>query len=295
MQGLHLGPRQSQPPPHAAQALLHARNLGRRIEETRLLQPFLKVVAQLLHLDMAGKFGPGEFHHLRRDIGFLTLPLIAHQQHTLCKVEAGEIRVHRHRHQRIGIDEVFILQPGAFGAKQDAHLLAFSDKGAGIVHRPFRGHDRLCQLAPARGGGENEIAIGHRGAHIGKGARMVQKPPRPRGHRDRLGAGPAITRINHAQPLQPEVEHCTGSAADILAHLRADQHKDRRHRVDGLRGRHVRIIGHEGLSRCGVSRLIGKSAAAFKQRRACRPGEHCNHAPFPEIAAPQVANRPKLR
>ncbi|PRD40137.1 UNVERIFIED_CONTAM: thiE [Trichonephila clavipes] len=219
VEGAHLGRGQRQPRPQVAQRDFHPRRLGRREEEARRLQPVLEVIGQCLDLLLAGKFGAREIHHLGRGLLGLPRPFIAHQQHALPEVERGKLGVHRHRDDGIGQHDILILQPGAFGAKQDADTLALGAERARIFHRAFRRHHRLRQFAPPRGRGKDEIAIGNGGGQIGEQPRIVQHPPRAAGHGHGLRVRPAVAWPDNAHPRQPEVQHRPRRRADVLAHL----------------------------------------------------------------------------
>ena len=78
----------------------------------------------------------------------------------------------------------------------------------------------------ARGGGEQQRAIGDRLLHGVEQLDLVQDVIRAGGGALRAHIGPAVARIDDAQARQPEIAHRTRGHADVLAELRLDQDHD---------------------------------------------------------------------
>ena len=78
----------------------------------------------------------------------------------------------------------------------------------------------------ARGGGEQQRAVGDRLLHGVEQLDLVQDVIGAGGGALRAHIGPAVARLDDAQPRQAKVAHRTRSHADVLAELRLDQDHD---------------------------------------------------------------------
>ena len=78
----------------------------------------------------------------------------------------------------------------------------------------------------ARGGGEQQRAVGDRLLHGVEQLDLVQDVIRAGGGALRAEVGPAVARIDDAQPREAKIAHRTRGHADVLAELRLDQDHD---------------------------------------------------------------------
>ena len=189
---------------------------------------------QMVDLGSFGPVGARHLGHLMRHFALCAHPFIGHQKHTLREVERGEFRVHRNRDDGIGLRDILILKPGPLWAEKHRNPLARRDLFRGQPHRRFGAVDRLGQVAAARGGGKGEIAIAERARQIVAMLRLIQQPPRARGHGHGRLTRPAVTRSDDPHVIKAKVPHRARRGADVLAHLWADKHDGRdRRRLDG--------------------------------------------------------------
>jgi len=225
----HVGPAEPEPRPHVAQGQLHRLGLGLGKEEPRPLQFRFEMIGQFLDLDALREIGVGQ--NLVRHLAPQPAPFVCYQKHGLAEVERVEIRVHRHGDDGVGAGDILVFEPRALGAEQDRDLAPSRRHLAGLLHRPLGAEHRLGQLAPARGGGENIVAIGDRLGQRGEHSGGIKHPPGTGGERRGFRIGPAITRLDEAHPVEAEVQHRARRRADVLAHLGPHQHDRRRHLV----------------------------------------------------------------
>ena len=92
-----------------------------------------------------------------------------------------------------------------------------------LPRRGFRRDHGLGLVVGARGGGEQQRAVGDR---------LLDRVEQLDSFQDMVGAGgralrvdvrPAVARIDDAQPRQREIAHRARGHADVLAELRLDQ------------------------------------------------------------------------
>src|SRR6266851_8010677 len=110
----------------------------------------------------------------------------------------------------------------------------------------------------ARGGGEQERAVGDRLSNSIEQLDLIQNMIGAGGRAPGMHIGPAIARIDDAQARQPKVAHRTRGHADVLAELRLDQNdngageSDARFGLVGARSGHLSSLSDAAPEDAGI-------------------------------------------
>ena len=121
-----------------------------------------QIVEERLHLVLRGGLGALGHRERQRARGRQLEPFIADQQHRLRQVERGKAGIDREGDDAVGKRDFLVLQAVALAAEQDADRAAAGDAGHDLLCGGFRCHHRLGLIVGARGGGEQQRAVGHR-------------------------------------------------------------------------------------------------------------------------------------
>ena len=100
---------------------------------------------------------------------------------------------------------------------------AAGDVAGDLARGGFRRHHRLGLIVGAGGGGEQQRAVGDRLLDGVEQLDPIQNMIGAGGGALGADVGPAVARIDDAQPRQPEIAHRARGHADVLAELRLDQ------------------------------------------------------------------------
>ena len=150
-------------------------------------------------------------------------PFVTHQQHGLRQIERGEARIDGIGDDAVGQRHLLVEQAGALAAEQDADMAAGRDLRGRLSGRRFRRHHGLGLIVGARGGREQQRAVGDRRFNGLEQFDPVEDMIGARGCALRRDIGPAVARVDDAQPCQAEIAHGARRHADVLAELRLDQ------------------------------------------------------------------------
>ena len=96
----------------------------------------------------------------------------------------------------------------------------------------FRRDHRLGLVVGARGGGEQQRAVGDRLLDGVEQLDLIQDVVGAGGGALRADVRPAVARIDDAQPRQREIAHRARRHADVLAELRLDQNHNGAGQID---------------------------------------------------------------
>jgi hypothetical protein len=107
----------------------------------------------------------------------------------------------------------------------------------------------------ARCRGKHERAIGDRRLHRVVELRLVEDAIGAGSRPACVDVGPAVARLDQAQPLEGEIGHHARGRADVLAELRLDQDDDRTRRLDPVLGLIGSGAGH-GLVHFSVTHAL---------------------------------------
>ena len=150
-----------------------------------------------------------------------------------------------------------------------------------------RADHRLCLVVGARGRRKHEAAIGDGGLQGVEKRGAVEDAISAGRHHARLVIGPALPRLDDAQPRQAEIRHGAGGGADIFAELRLDQDDDRPGRRDP--GSCVLSVPAPGMQ-------CSSAGNALKSQPLPKPaGWRQAPAPYPAEASPAVISHPLTR
>jgi hypothetical protein len=159
-------------------------------------------------------------------------PLIADQQHRLRQIERGEAGIDRKGDDPVGERDLLVLQAVTLAAEQDADLAAARDLGRDLARGGGRRDDGLGLIVGARGGGEQQRAVGDRLLDGVEQLDLIQNMIGAGGRALRTDIGPAVARIDDPQARQPEIAHRARGHADVLAELRLDQNDNGTGEID---------------------------------------------------------------
>ena len=123
-------------------------------------------------------------------------PFIADQQHRLRQVERGKTGIDRKGDDAVGERDLLVLQPVALAAEQDADRAAAGDAGHDLARRGFGRDHRLGLIVGARGGGEQQRAVGDRLLDGVEQLDRVQNMVGAGGGALRADVRPAVARID---------------------------------------------------------------------------------------------------
>ena len=200
MQGVHVLLGRVHPSKNVAQVHQHGLALLARAQEFDLVEFTDQIVEEGLHLVLRGRLGT--FGHREREVtaGRQLEPFVADQEHRLRQVQRGKTRVDREGDDPVGERHLLVLQAVALAAEQDANLATGSDMGHDLACGFHRGDHRLGLVVGPGGGGKQQREIGHRlldgVEQLGLFKNLVGAGRRPL----RRDVGPAVTRIDDAQP-----------------------------------------------------------------------------------------------
>ena len=153
-------------------------------------------------------------------------PFVGDDHHRLRQIERGKGRIDRQRDDAVGERDLVVFQPIALAAEQNGDGLAGGNARRHQRRRLRRPDDGLGLVVRPRRGGEDEAAIGDGGFERVVELGAVEDAAGAGRHHARFVIGPALPRLDQAQPRQAEIRHGAGGGADIFAKLRLDQ--DRR-------------------------------------------------------------------
>ena len=162
-------------------------------------------------------------------------PFIADGQHRLSEVQRCEPRTERNGDGRISQYNVFVTQARPLRAEEDGG----GDVGVGSLMQPrcacSGGELRLGLIANARGGRQDELAVGDCRTRRLEDPNSVQNPICAGGHGLCRRVRPTVPGRNQAQIVKTAIGHSPHSRADVLAELRFDQN-------DGWGGHRIRPL-----------------------------------------------------
>ncbi|MEH2475941.1 hypothetical protein V1284_007385 [Nitrobacteraceae bacterium AZCC 2299] len=186
-----------------------------------------QVVEERLHLVLRGALGALRHREGQSVLGRQLEPLVADQQHRLGEVQRGEAGIDREGDDAIGQRHLFVEQAVALAAEQDGDGAAGGDLPGNFLRGGFRRDHRLGLVMGTGGGGEQQRTVGHCLLDGVEQFDLVEDVIGTGGGAAGMDVGPAVARIDDAQPGQPEITHGARGHADVLAELRLDQNDDR--------------------------------------------------------------------
>ncbi len=119
------------------------------------------------------------------------------------------------------------MQARALAAEQDAGVAAGRDLRRASRAAASGADHRLGLIVGARGGREQQRAVGDRRLDGVEQLDLVEDVVGAAAARCARNIGPAVARLDDAQPRQPEIAHGARRHADVLAELRLDQNHGR--------------------------------------------------------------------
>ena len=153
-------------------------------------------------------------------------PFVADQQHRLRQIQRRESGIDRKGDDAIGQRDLLVLQAVTLAPEEDADSASACDLRGHFLRGGFGRDDRLGLIVRARGGREQQRAVGHRRLHGVEQLRGVEDGVGAGRGAARMHVGPAVARVDDAQPRQAEIAHRPRRHADVLAELRLDQNHD---------------------------------------------------------------------
>ena len=201
-------------------ALLH------RTQKLHLVELGDQIVEERLHLVAGGALGAFGHGKRQRAAGGLLEPLIAGQQHRLRQIERGEGRIDRKSDDPAGERHFLVGEAPALAAEQDRGGAALPDLSDDLAGRRLRPDHGLGLVMGARGGGEQQRAVGHRRLDAVEQFHRIENVIGPGRRALRRHVRPTVARLHQPQPPQAEIAHGAGGHADVLAELRLHQDHD---------------------------------------------------------------------
>ena len=147
---------------NVAQIDQHGLALLRRTQEFDVVELAHQIVEEGLHLVLRGALRTLGHREGQRSRGRELEPFVADQQHRLRQVERGEARIDRKGDDPVGQRHLLILQAVALAAEQDADIAAAADLGRHFAGGGIRRHHGFGLIVGARGGREQQRAVGDR-------------------------------------------------------------------------------------------------------------------------------------
>jgi len=205
----------------------HGRALLERAEIFDLIELAFEIGEECLHLFLAGSrrfFRHGEGK--RAPAGELE-PFISDDRDGLGEIERGEGRIDRKSDDPVRERHLLILEAVALAPEQHRDVLATGETGREQSGCRIGGDHRLGLVVGARRGRDDERAVGYRRIERFVELRVFQDAIGAGGGAPSLHVGPAVARLDQAQPAEAKISHHARGCTNIFAQLRLDQHDDR--------------------------------------------------------------------
>ena len=155
-------------------------------------------------------------------------PLVGDHQHRLRQVERREGGIDRQRDDAVGERDLGVLQAVALAPEQHADRLAGGDARRHQRGRPPRvpitGFAWSCARAVVA---STKVQSAIACSTVVEQPRLVEDAVGAGGRHPGARVGPAVARLDQAQPRQAEIRHGARGGADVVAQLRLDQDDDR--------------------------------------------------------------------